>query len=217
MAAEKISLYNLADLKNTSDDAIPNYLNSLKFRQSYFLQDVRLALGYSAFAVAALCFLWDYKLGWDSTKHFTAAAVVLYMILNAALTLWMSQKEKNVIYQGTAPGGEDITISSTTKKNVPIYNLHINVQSKKGSHKAEQKHDISAPFSEWFDEVGYFVATPFQELLASHVAVIGKQDPKRVIVKSSQEALNADADLLDAVLAASGTEVKGAGARQRKA
>lgn len=211
---------------------------------------MRLALGYSAFAVAALCFLWDYKLGWDSTKHFTAAAVVLYMILNAALTLWMSQKEKNVIYQGTAPGGEDvclylrslfynmrggnlsrralheaditgcmkqITISSTTKKNVPIYNLHINVQSKKGSHKAEQKHDISAPFSEWFDEVGYFVATPFQELLASHVAVIGKQDPKRVIVKSSQEALNADADLLDAVLAASGTEVKGAGARQRKA
>lgn len=73
---------------------------------------MRLALGYSAFAVAALCFLWDYKLGWDSTKHFTAAAVVLYMILNGALTLWMSQKEKNVIYQGTAPGGEEVCLLS---------------------------------------------------------------------------------------------------------
>lgn len=112
---------------------------------------------------------------------------------------------------------KQITISSTTKKNVPIYNLHINVQSKKGSQKSEQKHDISAPFSEWFDEVGYFVAAPFQELLATQVAVIGKQDPKRVIVKSSQEALNADAILLDAVLAASGTDAKGASARKRKA
>lgn len=147
MAAEKIALYNLAgkpfslpsppvslrvacnprlltqrapvhpDLKNTSDDAIPNYLNSLKFTQSHFLQDVRLALGYGAFSVAALCFLWDYKLGWDSTKHFTAAAVALYMLLNAALTFWTSQKEKNVIYQGTAPSGDKVRLGAQHQLN----------------------------------------------------------------------------------------------------
>jgi hypothetical protein len=104
-----LTRFNLpADLKNTSDDAIPNYLNSLKFKQSHYLQDVRLALGYGAFIVAALCFLWDYQLGWDSTKHYTAGAVVLYTAINGILTLWMTTKEKNIVYQGTAPSGEKV-------------------------------------------------------------------------------------------------------------
>ncbi|KAJ2982329.1 hypothetical protein NUW58_g6462 [Xylaria curta] len=64
---ERITVHNLADLKNTSDDAIPNYLNSLKFKQDHSLVDTRLTLGYSAFAIAAACFLWDYKLASKST------------------------------------------------------------------------------------------------------------------------------------------------------
>lgn len=102
---------SLADLKNTSDDVIPNYLNSLKFKQSHHLQDVRLALGYSAFIVAALCFGWDYKLGWDDTKWWTAAAVVIYGILNGGLTFWMQYVEKDVIYEGTAPSGEKVRLA----------------------------------------------------------------------------------------------------------
>ncbi|KAM3505410.1 hypothetical protein MY10362_002960 [Beauveria mimosiformis] len=213
MATEKISLYNLADLKNTSDDAIPNYLNSLKFTQTHVLQDVRLVLGYSAFSVAALCFLWDYKLGWDSTKHYTAAAVVVYMLLNAALTYWTTFREKGIIYQGTAPSGDKITISTTTKKNVPVYNLEITVQPKRAGEKT-QKYSLAKKFAGWFDEVGFFVAAPFQEMLASAVPLIGKQDPKRVT--ASRETLDANPDLLDAVLAASATEAKGE-ARKRKA
>ena len=96
------------DLKNTSDDAIPNYLNSLKFRQSHTLTDVRLALGYSAFGIAAACFLWDYKLGFENTKHFTAAAVAVYTLVNTALTLWITFREKGVIYEGTSPSGEKV-------------------------------------------------------------------------------------------------------------
>ncbi|KGQ07624.1 Signal peptidase complex subunit SPC2 [Beauveria bassiana D1-5] len=192
MATEKISLYNLADLKNTSDDAIPNYLNSLKFTQTHVLQDVRLVLGYSAFSVAALCFLWDYKLGWDSTKHYTAAAVVVYMLLNAALTYWTTFREKSVIYQGTAPSGD---------------------KPKRAGEKT-QTYSLAKEFAGWFDEVGFFVAAPFQEMLASAVPLIGKQDPKRVT--ASRETLDANPDLLDAVLAASATEAKGE-ARKRKA
>ncbi|OAA71321.1 Signal peptidase complex subunit 2 [Cordyceps fumosorosea ARSEF 2679] len=214
MATEKIALYNLADLKNTSDDAIPNYLNSLKFKQSYVLQDVRLGLGYGAFSVAALCFLWDYRLGWDATKYWTAAAVAVYMVLNAALTYWMTYKEKNVIYQGTAPSGDEITISTTTKKNVPIYNLDITVRPKRAADGKPQKYTLAREFAGWFDEVGFFVAAPFQEMLASAVPLIGKQDPKRV--KASAATVDASPDLLDAVLAASATEGKGE-ARQRKA
>ncbi len=97
-----------ADLKNTSDDTIPVYLNSLKFKQSHHLTDVRLALGYSALIIAAACFAWDYKLGFDNTKYYTAAAVAIYTVLNTALTLWIWKKEKGVVYVGTAPSGETV-------------------------------------------------------------------------------------------------------------
>lgn len=103
--------YGLSDLKNTSDDAIPNYLNSLKFKQSHHLTDVRLALGYTAFAISAACFMWDYKFGFESTKHYSAVAVTLYTILNGALTFWIWAKEKGIVYVGTAPSGE--TVRST--------------------------------------------------------------------------------------------------------
>ncbi|RYC64853.1 hypothetical protein CHU98_g1363 [Xylaria longipes] len=102
---ERITVHNLADLKNTSDDAIPNYLNSLKFRQDHSLVDTRLALGYGAFAIAAACFLWDYKLGFESTKWYTAAAVALYSLINGALTIWITFVEKATVYQGTAADG----------------------------------------------------------------------------------------------------------------
>ncbi|KAM0346590.1 hypothetical protein ACHAPU_005302 [Fusarium lateritium] len=204
-AAEKISVYNLADLKNTSDDAIPNYLNSLKFRQSHTLTDVRLALGYTAFGIAAACFLWDYKLGFDSTKYYTAAAVALYTLINTALTLWIMFREKGVIYEGTSPSGEKVSISSSTKKNVPIYNLEVNVTDKSSKSSV---HKISKPFTGWFDETGQFVAIPFQELLANSVPAIGKRDPKRVTV--SKELLDASPDVLDAILAANATGVESA-------
>ncbi|KAF9761769.1 hypothetical protein IL306_003672 [Fusarium sp. DS 682] len=202
-AAEKISVYNLADLKNTSDDAIPNYLNSLKFKQSHTLTDVRLALGYTAFGIAAACFLWDYKLGFESTKYYTAAAVTLYTLVNGALTFWMMFREKGVIYEGTTPSGEKISISSSTKKNVPIYNLTITVTDKNSKSTV---HKIAKPFSDWFDQTGQFVAVPFQELLANSVPLIGKRDPKRVTV--SKELLDASPDVLDAILAANATGVE---------
>lgn len=96
------------DLKNTTDDAIPNYLNSLKFKQTFFLSDVRLGLGYSAFLIAAACFAWDYKLGFENTKIYTAVAVAVYTILNGLLTFWMMFVEKGVVYQGTSPSGEKV-------------------------------------------------------------------------------------------------------------
>ncbi|CAM1503031.1 Fc.00g078070.m01.CDS01 [Cosmosporella sp. VM-42] len=195
-SSEKISVYNLADLKNTSDDAIPNYLNSLKFTQSHFLADVRLGLGYSAFALAAACFLWDYKLGFESTKYYTAAAVAVYSLINTALTLWIMVKEKGTVYEGTSPSGEKIHIVSATKKNVPIYNLTVTVTD--GSSTKSIK--LAKSFTEWFDETGQFVAVPFQQILATSVPAIGKRDPKRVAV--SQDLLDANPDVLDAILAA---------------
>ncbi|KXX73387.1 Signal peptidase complex subunit SPC2 [Madurella mycetomatis] len=165
------------DLKNTSDDAIPNYLNSLSFRQSHHLTDVRLALGYSAFLLAGACFLWDYKLGFDSTKYLTAAAVAVYTLLNGALTLWILYVERGTVYEGTAPSGETVRISTSTKKNVPTYYMTIEIGHKDGK---KEKLEVSRAFTEWFDAVGHFVAAPFQTVLATAVPLIGKLDPKRV-------------------------------------
>ena len=88
------------DLKNTTDDALPNYLNSLKFKQSHILTDVHLALGYSAVVIAAVTFYGDYMLGWDKTKGLTLWAVIAYFILNGALTYWVSSIEKGKIFTG---------------------------------------------------------------------------------------------------------------------
>lgn len=117
MSNPKISVYNLAgmltkcivpecryskqtDLKNTTDDALPNYLNSLKFKQSHNLTDVRLALGYAAVLIAGFTFYFDFKLGWDKTKYWTLWAVVVYFLLNGALTLWIWKVEKGSVFVG---------------------------------------------------------------------------------------------------------------------
>jgi Microsomal signal peptidase 25 kDa subunit (SPC25) len=103
-ATTKISIYSLPDLKNTSDDALPNYLNSLGFKQSHYLSDVRLLLGYSAVAIAGALFWADWKLGWDETRAWTLPAVVVYFILNGIFTWWLLWVEKGVVYVGFKDG-----------------------------------------------------------------------------------------------------------------
>ncbi|KAK3936479.1 signal peptidase complex subunit SPC2 [Diplogelasinospora grovesii] len=176
VSQEKITLYNLADLKNTSDDAIPNYLNSLGFKQSHHLTDVRLGLGYTALALAGACFLWDYKLGFENTKYYTAAAVLLYSVLNGLLTVWIMFVEKGVIYTGTSKSGDTVKIATSTKKNVPQYNLTITTTSKSGKSETIA---VSRPFTEWFDAAGHFVALPFQTMLATSIPAVGRLDPQR--------------------------------------
>ena len=101
MKAKGNSLTSNAELKNTTDDTLPNYLSSLKFRQSHFFSDVRLALGYSAVALTAATFLLDRKYGWDKTKDFTLWAVIAYFVLNTALNAWGTFVEKGEIYVGS--------------------------------------------------------------------------------------------------------------------
>lgn len=96
----------IPDLKNTTDDALPNYLTSLKFKQSHTLTDVRLALGYTAVVIAAVTFYFDYRLGWDKTKGWTLWAVVVYFILNSALTFWVWGVEKGTVFVGEKDGAQ---------------------------------------------------------------------------------------------------------------
>ncbi|KAH6723390.1 microsomal signal peptidase 25 kDa subunit-domain-containing protein [Leptodontidium sp. MPI-SDFR-AT-0119] len=187
VSQERISVHSLADLKNTSDDAIPAYLNSLSFKQSHTLTDTRLALGYSAFAICAATFYWDYKLGFDSTKHYTALAVLIYTLLNGILTFWIWGVEKGTIYIGTNASGDKIQIASKTEKHVPIYNLTVTTW-KKGSKEGGKVVGIKKPFTQWFDKKGGFVVLPFQQMIASAVEVVGKMDPGKVVKKEKKVA-----------------------------
>lgn len=229
-------LTSAADLKNTSDDALPNYLNSLNFAQSHRLTDVRLALGYGALSVAVACFVWDWKLGFDGTKYYSAVAVVLYVLLNAALTLWSRNVVRGTVYVGTSASGEtvrsllclsvaagpprglpahrlraQVSIATSVEKYTPVYHVDITVTAR-GAPKP-QTISIARPFSEWFDSAGTFVAAPFQTMLATAVPAIGKADPKRVAAaaaapSSSQTAYSpAVLDMLAAASAADASAV----------
>ena len=104
MGDTKISPHSLAELKNTTDDALGNYLRGLKFEQDNTRLDVRLAIGYASVVIAAATFAADYKLGWEATKTWTAVAVVAYALLNGAFTYWMWAVEKGCVFDGVREG-----------------------------------------------------------------------------------------------------------------
>lgn len=100
----------LSDLKNTTDDALAPYLTSLpapyKFRQSHTYTTVKLAAGYAAVAIAGVLFYADWKLGWEKTKDATAAACVVYFLLNGFLTYWIWKVEAGKVFVGIREGGQ---------------------------------------------------------------------------------------------------------------
>lgn len=104
-----------SDLKNTSDDALPNYLNSLKFTQDNKQLDVRLALGYAAVTIAGALFYFDWKYGWDATKAWTGPAVAAYFVLNCAFMYWMYVVEKGLVYAGDRDG-QKVCQTTTTQR-----------------------------------------------------------------------------------------------------
>ncbi|KAL8943965.1 MAG: hypothetical protein Q9211_000783 [Gyalolechia sp. 1 TL-2023] len=190
MTSPKISVYSISDLKNTTDDALPRYLTSLKFRQSHHLADVRLGLGYTAVIIAAVTFYADYRLGWDATKFWTLWAVVVYFILNGALTYWIWGIEKGQIFDGEV---NDTSVRRGSPHK-PVYNLKVQY-GKAG--KESQTLTPSAPFTQWFDSDGYFVAAPFQRWLASEIPLIGEADPRKagrgIVGNEPRKALEAQA------------------------
>jgi ABC-type nickel/cobalt efflux system permease component RcnA len=115
MADAKIPKYSLSDLKNSTDDALGNYLRGLSFKQDNSKLDFRLAVGYTAVVIAAATFVADYKLGWEATKTGTAVAVAAYAILNAVYTYWMWSVEKGLVFEGSKDGKQVSAISVSFK------------------------------------------------------------------------------------------------------
>jgi len=182
------------DLKNTTDDALPNYLNSLRFRQLHTQTDVRLGLGYSAVAIAGALFYYDWKFGWAASKPYTLPAVIAYFLLNGAFSYWLWFVERGVVYEGEGKTGK-IRIASSTKKHIPIYECDITFTPAPYAANPQQKLHIRAPMTRWFTADGYFVAKPFQQWLASEIPVVGAADPKNVVEEIGRGTAGMDTSL----------------------
>jgi len=170
---QKIAVYSLADLKNTTDDALlPFMIGKRKFKPNHILTDVRLGLGYSAVIISAVTFYFDYTSTWEKTKGWTLWAVIAYFILNGALTLWIWGVEKGKVFNGYK---ENVLISfaSRTNKYEPIYRLKVRYTDPSESAAFDWKVlDLEAPFTRWFTADGYFVTENFQEWLSSSIPVL---------------------------------------------
>lgn len=121
MSEGKIAVYSVPDLKNTTDDALPNYLTSLKFKPNYQTQDIKLVLGYTAVAISAALFYADWKLGWDQTKAYTLPAVVVYFLLNGIFTYWIFYVEKGAIFVGEKGDSKVINPLLVLQVNLKLY------------------------------------------------------------------------------------------------
>ena len=204
------SANHLQDLKHTTDDALPNYLTSLKFKQDHRYSDVRLALGWSAVAIAGVLFYFDWKFGWDATKAWTLPSVLVYFLLNGAFTYWIWFVEKSIVFMGERQGSK-LEISTSTKKHTGIYYVKARYTTSTDSSSWKEVK-AEAPFTRWFSSDGFFVAKPFQQFLASEVPTIGEADPSNVVeeigrgsetkssgVKVMNVNINSLNDVLDAI------------------
>jgi hypothetical protein len=91
---------------------------------------VRLALGYSAVAIAGALFYFDWKHGWDASKAYTGPAVAVYFVLNMAFSYWMWGVEKGCVFEGEGRGGIKVRYLQLTrtcswsifkKMKIPVY------------------------------------------------------------------------------------------------
>ncbi|QIW97522.1 hypothetical protein AMS68_003040 [Peltaster fructicola] len=184
MSESKISVYNLQELRNTTDDALGNYLRSLGFKQDNSKTDIKLAVGWVAVVIAGVTFAADYKLGWEATKYWTAAAVVAYTCLNSFFTYWLWFVEKGLVFEGSK-NGKKISIRTKVNKHDPTYFVDFTVTSGSTGPSTRQ---LKTPFTTWFTEDGFFVAQPFQQWIASSIEVIGDADQKNAL-RDQRDAL----------------------------
>ncbi|KAF2788831.1 hypothetical protein K505DRAFT_410650 [Melanomma pulvis-pyrius CBS 109.77] len=227
-ATTKIAVHSLSDLKNTTDDALPNYLHSLKFRQVHTQTDIRLVLGYAAVAIAGALFYFDWKFGWEASKPYTAPAVAAYLVLNSAFSYWLWFVEKGVVYEGEGKTGK-IRISTSAKKHIPIYEVDVTYTKAPYTSNPSQTIHIRTPFTRWFTADGYFIAKPFQQWLASEIPVVGAADPNNVVEEigrgsgtTPESIINANTSAYEVLeqLKAAGVKAtgpSGPGGRRRKA
>ncbi|OLL26492.1 Signal peptidase complex subunit spc2 [Neolecta irregularis DAH-3] len=181
MSESRPNTSNLADLKNASDDAIAVYMNDKGYRQSNYLLDVRLALGYFAVLVAAATAGYDYLVGFQAAKFYTWIGAPSYFLLDGAMMLWTWLVEKKVVYVGEKDG-KTIRISSHCGKFDPTYHLKLLVNPEHSRKTVE----IKGVFPTWFTRDGIFVKEVFETWMDKAVKEVEKHTMAAKFSKKSE-------------------------------
>jgi len=81
-------------------------MKSLGFKQSNIYTDVRLAIGFTACAIAGAAFYCDffYTVTFEKAKELTFYAVIAYFVLNTILTWWIWGVEGGKVFIGERNG-----------------------------------------------------------------------------------------------------------------
>ena len=73
-----------------------------------------------------------------------------------------------------------MTLTSSVKKNVPIYRLKVLYESASG--KILEEREVEGRFSQWFNDQGWLQPEDLRRWLAKNVEVIGKADPPKKFI-----------------------------------
>ena len=198
---------SLPDLKNTTDDALATYLDTLSpaLIPSNILTDTRLLLSLVASLLAASVGICDWLYDFSATKTYTLAAVLVYFALNGAITYWVLKVERGRIWIGTVAStsppptsnpskpqpplqippkyrGATLSLASRTVRYTPTYYLRAKYRLPGSDAADEHVLELKAEFADWFTEKGVFCQEPFRKWLAAEVPVLGALDPGKVQV-----------------------------------
>ncbi|KAK9480976.1 microsomal signal peptidase 25 kDa subunit [Lipomyces japonicus] len=168
-AESKVDLYSIPDLKNATDDEIIKILISKGYTQQFSLVDARLAIGFSSVLVALVVVAYDYFVGFEAAKTYTAIGVSIYFALNIAFTGWIVFIEKGTIFQGFKDDNK-ISVASSIKKYVPNYVIRIE------NSTSLEKTEAIKHFADFFDEEGHIVQSPLSQWLESIISSVTKKD-----------------------------------------
>jgi hypothetical protein len=124
----------------------------------------RLALGYSSVLIALYLFYLDYYLKIPFRLHKVTAAWcgLSYFILNGALTLWIWQVERGMVFAGTRKNGSGLKCYSLNpkRKYEPQYRMLVEWTDASGKRGSKE---VVGEFVKFFQEDGVFAPARFEE------------------------------------------------------
>ncbi|CCD24785.1 signal peptidase complex subunit SPC2 NDAI_0D04720 [Naumovozyma dairenensis CBS 421] len=120
--SKPVNVYSTPEVAKVLDEALPSVLETLNYKESFKLIDIKLIIGYSIAAVAGTSFLLDKKLGHKNVIAYQEILVACYFFLSALLWYFKKYIEKSVTYTGQhSQNGSKIAISTSYEEAEPKY------------------------------------------------------------------------------------------------
>ena len=95
-----IDKWDASAVKNRLDDSVRYYITQeLKYKENFFLIDLRLIISSAAVGVAAFALIWDWFHPFPQSRPVLLSCVLLYFVFMILLTVYTNFVEKGTIFQ----------------------------------------------------------------------------------------------------------------------